>query len=381
MRAVIAVLGGLLVLPTPHRGWLDLRSHALAGRTRTYYIAADEVEWNYVPGGVDEIAGTPFTETGYFQKSGARAVGTVYKKLLLREYTDEAFRTLKQRPPEWEHLGFLGPLLRAVVGDTIRVVLRNNGKNPYSLHPHGVFYRKDSEGALYADGTSDADKADDAVPPGGTHTYLWPVPERAGPGPGDRSSVMWMYHSHTDEVKDVNTGLMGPIIVAARGRARPDGQPLDVDREFVVMFSQVHEEDSWYAPDNLKLTPDDPPLPPVAVGKGQNIYPYFVTFSINGFEHGTLPLSALTMQKGERVRWYVFSSTNDFDFHTPHWHGNTVLIGGMRTDVTFMGPMQMIVADMVPDDVGTWLFHCHVSFHNTAGMTTRYAVVEKRGSR
>ncbi len=36
----------------------------------------------------------------------------------------------------------------------------------------------------------------------GRHTYTWLVPDRAGPGPGDGSSLMWMYHSHTDEVAD-----------------------------------------------------------------------------------------------------------------------------------------------------------------------------------
>jgi hephaestin len=29
---------------------------------------------------------------------------------------------------------------------------------------------------------------------------------------------------------------------------------------------------------------------------------------------------------------------------------------------------------MVPDDPGTWLFHCHITFHNAAGMAMRYAV-------
>jgi FtsP/CotA-like multicopper oxidase with cupredoxin domain len=107
----------------------------------------------------------------------------------------------------------------------------------------------------------------------------------------------------------------------------------------------------------------------------QNIYPHFVTFSINGFAHGSMPLKALTMRKGEHVRWYIFAGTNDFDAHTPHWHGNVVTINQMRTDVTLLGPMQMVTADMVPDNVGTWLLHCHVSFHNTEGMNTRYAVV------
>ena len=40
-------------------------------------------------------------------------------------------------------------------------------------------------------GTKGADKADDRVAPGGTHTYVWPVPERAGLGPNDPSSIAW----------------------------------------------------------------------------------------------------------------------------------------------------------------------------------------------
>ena len=342
-------------------------------RTHSYYISADEVTWNYLPEDVDRITGKPRVDSAFFARGQPKVISYAYKKVLLREYTDETFNTLKPRAPEWQHLGFLGPLLRAEVGDTIRVVFRNRGRRPFSLHPHGVFYTKNAEGALYDDGTSDADKLDDGVPNGKTHTYIWPVPERAGPGPGDHSSVMWMYHSHHDEVRDVNTGLSGPMVVTARGKAGADGRPTDVDREFVMMFAQTHEEDSWYASDN-KIPFDNPPFPPAALNRGQNFFPYFVTFSINGYLHGTLPLDAVTMRKGERVRWYVFSSTNDSDFHTPHWHGNTVLVGGMRTDVASLLPMQMVVADMTPDNAGTWLFHCHVSFHLQSGMAARYAV-------
>jgi hypothetical protein len=66
---------------------------------------------------------------------------------------------------------------------------------------------------------------DDAVPTGGTYTYTWLVPDRARPGPHDGSSVMWMYHSHTDEVADTYAGLMGPIEVTARGPGTQGRQP------------------------------------------------------------------------------------------------------------------------------------------------------------
>jgi hypothetical protein len=42
------------------------------GRTRTYYIAADDVTWDYVPGGVDVITGQPFKSFGSFQVAGKR---------------------------------------------------------------------------------------------------------------------------------------------------------------------------------------------------------------------------------------------------------------------------------------------------------------------
>jgi FtsP/CotA-like multicopper oxidase with cupredoxin domain len=46
----------------------------------------------------------------------------------------------------------------------------------------------------------------------------------------------------------------------------------------------------------------------------------------------------------------------------------------MRMDTVSLLPAGMIVADMVPDDPGIWLFHCHVNDHIRAGMLTRYRV-------
>ncbi len=43
-----------------------------AGRTRTYYIAADTVTWDYVPGGRDEIEGKPYADTAFFGKAKPR---------------------------------------------------------------------------------------------------------------------------------------------------------------------------------------------------------------------------------------------------------------------------------------------------------------------
>ena len=74
------------------------------------------------------------------------------------------------------------------------------------------------------------DKADDAVPSNGNWTYIWKVPERAGPGPADPSSVMWMYHSHTAEAADTYAGLMGAIVISRQGALQPSGLPEGIDR-------------------------------------------------------------------------------------------------------------------------------------------------------
>jgi FtsP/CotA-like multicopper oxidase with cupredoxin domain len=184
-----------------------------------------------------------------------------------------------------------------------------------------------------------------------------------------------MYHSHLDEAKDVNSGLLGPIIVTARGKARPDGSPVDVDREFVGAFMQVHEEDSWLAARNIPAYQRRGPGAAIPnPSQTQSVYPHFVFFTINGYIHGNIPLESMTMRTGERVRWYLMASTNDFDFHVVHWHGNTAEIHGERMDNLSLMAMEMATADMVPDNPGTWLYHCHVTFHNAAGMVARYRV-------
>jgi hephaestin len=339
------------------------------GVTRTYYLGADKVVWDYAPEGRNEITGKPFDAVAdTYVKTGPGRIGSKYVKCLYRGYTDATFERLKPRPDEDAYLGLLGPVIRAQVGDTIKVVFRNACPFPASVHPHGVFYSKDSEGAPYNDGSSGPDKLDDAVPPGGSHTYVWRVPDRAGPGPDDGSSVMWMYHSHADEVSDTYAGLMGPMEITRRGMARSDGSPKDVDREIFALFSVMNENASPFLLENLHRFAQAP-YPPL---DNDDFNESNLMHSINGYVFGNMPM--IKLKKGERVRWYVMGMGTEVDLHTPHWHGNTVLVNGMRMDTISLLPATMVVADMVPDDAGIWLFHCHVTDHIRAGMLTRYEV-------
>jgi manganese oxidase len=366
--------------------WNDVEGGDTGGGvTRTYYISADPVVWDYAPKRHDVLAvqfeekaeeqGAPASQdeegegaaSTYIDRGPGR-IGSQYEKCLYRGYSDDTFSHPLERPLEQRYLGFLGPVIRAEVGDTIKVVFRNQCPFLTSVHPHGVFYTKGNEGAPYDDGTNSSDKPDDAVPTGGTHTYTWEVPERAGPGPDEGSSVMWMYHGHTDEVSDMYAGLMGPMEITRRGEAREDGSPKDVDREIFALFSVMNENESPFLQQNVNRF-TSPPYPDQT---DEGFQESNLMHAINGYVYGNQPM--IRMNEGERVRWYVMGMGTEVDLHTPHWHGNTVTVHGMRMDTVDLLPATMVVADMVPDDPGTWLFHCHVADHIRAGMQTRYRV-------
>jgi manganese oxidase len=194
---------------------------------------------------------------------------------------------------------------------------------------------------------------------------------------------VWLYHSHTNEMKDVESGLVGAMIITRRGMADADGKPKDVDREFVCLFLLFDENISWYLDHNIQTFASDPKgvkklefAPIDDVGNFSGVGSGFVVanakFAINGYIYGTGPM--MTMKKGQRVRWYLVALGEQFSVHTPHWHGNVVLHDGKRTDVVPLMQAQMETVDMVPDNPGIWMFHCHIDDHMDAGMATLYKV-------
>ena len=337
---------------------LGLANNVVLAQERVYWIAADEVDWDYAPSFPNNLmSGQEFTpDQRVFVEDG---IGRVYRKSVYREYT-EGFSALKQRSTEELHLGILGPIIRAAVGEKIIVHFKNNTRFPASIHPHGVFYNKAHEGTPYNDG--DKQKADDIVAPGDTYTYQWDVPDRAGPGENDPSSIAWIYHGHVDEPADTNTGLIGPIIITRHDSARKDGSPRDVDREFVSLFTVFDENVSLYLDVNCGGS----------CPEGEDFEESNLMHGINGLVYGSN--QGYEMTKGERVRWHVIGMGTEVDLHTPHWHGATLLHNGNRLDVTEILPAATKTLDMRPDVEGIWMYHCHVNDHIDAGMMTTFAV-------
>lgn len=342
-------------------------SNTAWAETRTYFISAEEVEWNYAPEGKEMMMGHDFNDDEkVFVERGPSRIGSTYHKMRYIGFTDDSFTTVV--PHEDPSTGILGPIIHAEVGDDIVVVFRNNTSLPESVHPHGVFYDKASEGAPTNDGTSADMKLDDIVVPGATYTYHWQVPERAGPGPDDPSSVVWPYHGHVHSIQDSNSGLVGAIVITRRGDADANGKPKDVDKELFGFFSVMNENESYFLDDMIAQL-DEPP----GDDDAEDFEESNLMHSINGFVYGNMPLPQVHV--GDKVRWYMFALGTEVDLHTPHWHGNTVLAGGHRQDVVELLPATSLVADMVPDSTGIWMYHCHVNDHIAAGMTGRYEVL------
>ena len=317
--------------------------------TREYWISAEKVEWNYAPSGQNLIR--PAMGLDVWGKA------LVYEKYRYIQYTDDTYTTQVEQPM-W--MGILGPQLHAVEGDSVRVHFLNRADKPLSIHVHGLQYDEANEGA-------DMKGSGAAVPPGGKFTYHWEADSDAAPGPNDPSSIVWLYHSHVDAVTEVYDGLIGTVVVTKKGmeRSADDPRPKDIDKAFTTLFLIFNENDRTIVESGQSAEYDSPE----EAEEGN------LKHAINGYIFGNL--KGLDVEQHDKVRWYLIGLGTEVDMHTAHWHGQTVLNAGKRTDVVDLLPGSMVTVDMTAKTPGNWLYHCHVADHITAGMNTRWRVLPK----
>lgn len=96
------------------------------------------------------------------------------------------------------------------------------------------------------------------------------------------------------------------------------------------------------------------------------------TWTINGATYAnTTPLTITAGQTG-RLRILNQSMMS----HPIHLHGHSFQIGdaggtGTRKDTVLVPPMRGVNVDLVADNPGSWMVHCHNAYHAEAGMMTR----------
>ena len=299
-----------------------------SGRVREYWIQADSFHHNLVPSGTDQMSGRTFDPDG-----------SSYWALGYRAYTEGWGRPLPGGDELGPNTGIPGPVLRAQVGDQMKIHFRNNDTHyrwPHSLHPHGLLYDPASDGAYKGrpgPGT--------AVPFGETYTYTWTAVA---------SSVgTWPYHDHSvpqaikgDPIMELGAelGLFGIIAVTDRHTER-------VDREIILFFHDLYQSD----------------IPSLSQD--------FDAF--NGACYlGNTP--ELTATVGERVRWRI--ATLGKEMHVFHLHGHRWRSQQSQrfADSEILGPSTALTIDYLEDNPGEWLYHCHVVDHMMGGMVGAYRV-------
>jgi manganese oxidase len=214
-----------------------------------------------------------------------------------------------------------GPMIRARVGDTVLVHFRNmdvTTGRPHSMHFHGFFYQFGSDGSFIPGVTGAAAN----VRPRQTVTYrLVARPSSVG---------VWPYHDHSSTMMEsIMGGMYGVISIRGRRERRPD-------RENVVFFSN---------------------------------HLGFHTVNGRAFVGNTPTFRA---RVGELVQWDVLSIGDEF--HNFHLHGHRWRHAGEFIDTRTVGPAESFRVRIREDVPGTWLYHCHVEFHQVNGMQGLYRV-------
>ena len=222
-----------------------------------------------------------------------------------------------------------GPLIRARVGDTVLVHFKNMDtlfNRPHSMHFHGFRYDFASDGSFIPGVSGPAAN----VRPNETATY------RLVARPNSRG--VWTYHDHSESMEaSIRGGMYGAISILGKRERR-------ANREFVVFFAH---------------------------------HLGFHTVNGRAFIGNTPTFRA---RVGQLVQWDVLAIGDEF--HTFHLHGHRWPgPGGAPIDTRTVGPAESWRFRIREDEPGSWLYHCHVEFHQMNGMIGLYRVARRTSSR
>ncbi|NXB01942.1 HPHL1 protein, partial [Cnemophilus loriae] len=172
------------------------RAQQQHGAMRLYYIAAEEVEWDYAS---NKSSAPKIYNISSYEESillertmhPERAAETTR----ISHFTSALTALVKDLCSQnsWRVqliLSFTWPLLHAEVGDSILIVFKNKASRPYSISAHGI----EEVGCEEQPETP-------ITLPGEINTYRWNVPERSGPGKTDPNCITWVYYSTANFVK------------------------------------------------------------------------------------------------------------------------------------------------------------------------------------
>lgn len=212
----------------------------------------------------------------------------------------------------WAYNGMVpGPLLRATEGDRIRINLKNELPEPTVIHVHGPMLPNAMDGV--------PDVTQPVVQPGESFSYEFEA----------KPAGTFLYHTHHNSVSQKSKGLFGVLQID------PKGFVPTYDREY---FQVVGELNGFFVI-NGKAFPATEPL---------------------------------TAKLGERVRIHLINLGEMI--HPMHSHGFATKVVGtdghpvpdaaqITKDTVTIGPGERYDLDFVADNLGNWVYHCHILSH------------------
>ena len=235
----------------------------------------------------------------------------------------------------WAYNGQIpGPILRASVGDKIRIVLKNELPESTSLHLHGVRVPNAMDGV--------DPYTQSPIEPGQSFSYEFTALEPA----------VGMYHSHHNAQVQVPNGLAGALLIgdwkdlgmkSASGRLPDtDGK---ADQEVVIVLNDSGT----------------------------------IGLSLNG---KSFPATApYTLKVGETMLVHYFnegSLTHPMHLHQPSGlvvaHDGAPLEYPFWADTLNVAPGERWTVAYTAKDAGVWAWHCHVLTHAETPTGMRYMV-------
>ncbi|XP_041931092.1 coagulation factor VIII [Alosa sapidissima] len=353
----------------PYEGGLNPRSSQ--PKYRSYYIAAEEVMWDYGITKPHQLIRPKEMRRGY------RKYFPAYKKVVFRAYQNKDFLEPVKQGELDEHLGIMGPVLKAEVNDVLTVVFRNKASRPYSLHLQGVydkFQGQSSPSGIPGQDYRPDEAPGEPVPPGEERVYNWRVHKRQGPATKDFDCKTGAYYSTVDKEKDINSGLIGPLLICNPGTLKTATLMQPGVRDLFLLFTIFDEQKSWYMEENIKKFCS----PPCRANKNDPWFEMSNKFSaINGYVAETLP--GLAIEQYKTVRWHLMNMGSGGEFHSVYFHGLPFSVRNdeeHRMGVFNLYPGVFGTIEMRPPMLGTWMVECSIGEHQLSGMRAKLLVYD-----
>lgn len=222
-----------------------------------------------------------------------------------------------------------GPTIEAVEGDHVRIYVTNRLPASTTVHWHGLLLPSGMDGV---GGISQK-----SIQPGETFKYEFTLKQHG----------TFMYHSHHDEMTQMQLGMMGLFIIHPK---EPEKNP--PDRDYAYMLSEWKIEVGARRPDPNEMTE-------------MNV------FTFNGRSYpGTQSMLA---KKGERVRIRI-GNLSTMSHHAIHLHGPSFKVvatdGGeipesaQWPEITVHMPTGSTrTIEFTASEPGDWVMHCHMLHH------------------